>query len=106
MFDTIKTIYIAGPITTSSEPELNRAAFEHVESILEISYNVLNPWRNFGGGRTNSQTPPPPVYMRMSIHQLLNAHAIYMMRGWEKSKNCRAELAVAEALNLEIIYQS
>ena len=106
MFDTIKTVYVCGPITSSNAPELNREAFDHAEDLLEISYNVLNPWRNYGGGRPDAQTPPQAVYMRLSFHQLLNAHAIYMLSGWEFSDNCQAELSMAQCLNLEIIYQS
>lgn len=34
-----------------------------------------------------------------------NADAIYMLRGWEKSKGARAEKALAEALGLEVMYQ-
>jgi hypothetical protein len=106
MFDTIKTVYICGPITSSNEPDNNRAAFKQAETELEISYNVLNPWRNYGGGRPDAQVPPQAVYMRLSFHQLLNAHAIYLLEGWECSDNCQAELAVAKCLNLEIIHQS
>ena len=104
MFDTIKTVYIAGPITTSSAPELNRAAFEQAESTLEISYAVINPWRNFGGGRDNAPKVAEAVYMRTSFHQLLCCHAIYMLPGWSKSHNCRTEKAVAICLNMEVIY--
>ena len=104
MFDTIKTIYIAGPISSSREPDNNRAAFEQAETTLEISYSVINPWKNLGGGRDDAFTAKQPVYMRISFHQLLCAHAIYILPGWSQSANCQAELAVAKALNLEVIY--
>ena len=104
MFDTIKTYYIAGPITTSTQPDNNRAAFEAAEAELELSFNVINPWRNFGGGRDDALTPPASTYMRMSFHQLLCAHAIYMLPGWTRSDNCKAELAVAQCLGLEVTY--
>lgn len=104
MFSKIKCIYIAGPITTSIESDNNRAAFEQAESTLEVSYHVINPWRNWGGGRDGAGVPPEAVYMRTSFHQILTCHAIYMLPGWMKSANCQAELAVAKCLNLEVLY--
>lgn len=104
MFSTIKIIYIAGPITSSSEPDNNRAAFESAKCELEQSFHVIDPWINYGGGRPDAQTPPQAVFMRASFHQLLQCHAIYMLPGWTRSDNCKAELAVAQCLGLEVTY--
>jgi len=99
-----RTIYIAGPITSSDQPDNNRAAFEGAEGMLEQSYSVINPWRNYGGGRDNATYARQPTYMRLSFHQLLCADMIYMLKGWQNSINCQTELAVASCLELEVVY--
>ena len=99
-----KTIYIAGPITSSAQFDNNRAAFEQAEAMLEISHHVINPWRNYGGGRSAATPAAQSTYMRLSFHQLLCCDKIYIMAGWKRSENCKAELAVAKCLGLEIIY--
>ena len=43
--------------------------------------------------------------IRRDLDALQNCHAIYLLRGWEKSIGARAEKAVAEWLGLEIIYE-
>ena len=99
-----RIVYIAGPITTSDQPDNNRAAFDYAEWILELGYHVINPWRNYGGGRSAATPAAQSTYMRLSFHQLLCCDKIYIMAGWKRSENCKAELAVAKCLGLEIIY--
>ena len=42
------------------------------------------------------------IYRRPTLDE---AEAIYLLKGWEKSMGVAAELALAKALKLEIMYQ-
>jgi len=99
-----RIVYIAGPITTSDQLDNNRAAFELVEWMLEDGYLVINPRRNFESGSGNTTQASQATYMRLNFHQILCSEIIYMLAGWKRSENCKAELAVAKCLGLEIIY--
>lgn len=44
-------------------------------------------------------------YMRRDIKLLIEADAIYMLKGWRRSKGARLERKIAKGLDLKIIYQ-
>ncbi|WP_241277015.1 DUF4406 domain-containing protein [Enterobacter bugandensis] len=78
-------VYIAGPM--SGLPNFNRAAFNHAHFHLwSKGHIVLNP-------------------ARLPVSMLRCADAIYMLEGWEHSAGARAENALAEKLEMEIIFQ-
>lgn len=90
-------IYIAGPMT--GIPDFNRPAFWFVEMMLHTQgHTVLNP-ASLPDGLTQ------PQYMDICLAMLRCAEAIYLLRGWEESAGAVAEKALAEKLQLEIIYQ-
>ena len=43
--------------------------------------------------------------MRRDLKEVMECDAIFMLKGWEKSKGARAEYSLAEALEKEILYQ-
>ena len=94
-----KVIYVAGPMTGLAD--YNKPAFDAAAVELARSYVVLNPARNYGGyqGMTHAQ------YMRYSIHQLLIADAVYMLKGWMDSTGARVEYEVALSLGLEVHFE-
>ncbi len=91
-------IYIAGPM--SGIPNFNRPAF-HSEA-LRLSHQghvILNP-ATLPDGLSQSE------YMDICLAMIRCADAIFMLRGWQRSAGAKAELALAEKLNLEIIHQT
>lgn len=91
-------IYIAGPMT--GYKDFNRPAFKAFALKLSLDgHVVLNP-AVLPDGLTQ------PQYMDICLAMLRCAQAIYLLDGWEKSSGARAEKALAEKLDLEIIYQS
>ncbi|HCM9689262.1 TPA: DUF4406 domain-containing protein, partial [Enterobacter cloacae subsp. cloacae] len=44
-------------------------------------------------------------YMDICLAMIRCADAVFMLRGWEKSAGARAENALAEKLEMEIIFQ-
>ncbi|HHW0480884.1 TPA: DUF4406 domain-containing protein [Escherichia coli] len=90
-------VYIAGPM--SGLPNFNRAAFNHAHFHLwSKGHIVLNPAR-LPDGLTQAE------YMDICLSMLRCADAIYMLEGWEHSAGARAEKALAEKLEMEIIFQ-
>ncbi|EOJ0049796.1 TPA: DUF4406 domain-containing protein [Enterobacter hormaechei] len=90
-------IYIAGPM--SGLPDFNRDAFNHAHVFLGAKgHVVLNP-ALLPDGLTQAE------YMDICLSMLRCADAVFMLRGWEKSAGARAENALAEKLEMEIIFQ-
>lgn len=93
-----KKIYIAGPMTGYEDLNRNKfnSAAESVESHKAIA---LNP-AALPGGLTQGQ------YMDICFAMIRAADAIYLLDGYSKSKGALAELAYAEKLEIDVIYQN
>lgn len=92
-----KVIYIAGPMTGYAN--FNREAFnDHAAELTRLGYNVLNP-ATLPSGLTQTQ------YMSICLPMVMASSCVYMLHGWTKSKGALAELALAEKLGLEVIYE-
>ncbi|MFN1150221.1 DUF4406 domain-containing protein [Serratia liquefaciens] len=90
-------IYIAGPM--SGIEKFNRPAF-HFEA-LRLSaegHTILNP-ATLPDGLSERE------YMDIGCAMLRCADGIFLLSGWQSSKGARAEHALAEKLELEIIHQ-
>ncbi len=109
-------IYLAGPMAGIAN--LNHPAFnESAEALREGGWHVFNPAEvdvDLSGSIENTEEA-----MKENRQQFLrtvlaadlewicvNADAIAMLPGWEKSYGARAEHATAVALDLDIIYLS
>ncbi|AXD04638.1 TPA_asm: DUF4406 domain-containing protein [Salmonella enterica subsp. enterica serovar Typhimurium] len=90
-------VYIAGPMT--GYENFNREAFHRAEKALKREgHTVLNP-AVLPNGLTQAQ------YMDICMAMIRSADAIYMLWGWLCSAGARAELALAEKLGHEVIFQ-
>lgn len=100
-----KTIYIAGPM--AGLIGLNFSAFFNAETkLMKAGWRVVNPARFdavfnvYGEGVDGKILDAVCEAERAAIPHL---DAIYLLKGWEKSKGARLELKVALEHNLEII---
>ena len=90
-------IYIAGPMT--GYDDFNRPMFNAVAQQMSSGGHVaLNP-ATLPDGLSQRE------YMDICLAMLRCADAIYMLEGWEHSAVARAENALAEKLEMEIIFQ-
>ncbi|MDK9607088.1 DUF4406 domain-containing protein [Lelliottia wanjuensis] len=90
-------IYIAGPMT--GIPEYNRPAFfDAAAQLVDRGHTVLNP-ATLPNGLTQ------PQYMDICCAMLRCADAVFLLEGWEQSAGARAERALAEKLELGVIFQ-
>lgn len=93
-------IYISGPIT--GVPDY-ADKFNHAQNELTVKYptaTLINPLF----------VEHPPFadwidYMKADIKALLDCNAIYMMKGWQKSKGATLEFIIAKHLDMTIIYE-
>ena len=124
----MKTIYVAGPMR--GRPYYNFPAFDAArDRLIARGYRVVSPAdmdrkrRHFDGMRCSPSDPCTtiPVHrdiktgrvrkfnlikcIREDIDAVLRKHAVYALRGWEKSAGARAEVAVALWAGKEVIYE-
>lgn len=90
-------VYIAGPMT--GYKNFNREAFHEAEEKLkQKGCTVLNP-AVLPGGLTQAQ------YMDICTAMLRCVDTIYMLKGWHRSADAKAELALAAKLGHEVVFQ-
>lgn len=93
-------LYIAGPM--SGLPEYNYPAFRAAEKALRAKgYDVLNPVDI----EQHNPTPGTPQawewYMRHALRMVLDADALALLDGWERSKGASTmEHPVAQGLGM------
>ena len=103
----MKKIYISGAITPTW---LNRRPIHEAETHFKAAYwkihddldIPINPFEisPYSPEKTWSD------YMKDYIEVLVRCDAIYMMKGWWKSKGAWTEFLLAKTLGLEIIYEN
>lgn len=93
-------IYISGPMT--GYPEYNCPAFNAKAAELRAQgHEVINPAEINDGTKGTY-----PQWMREDIRLLIDCEAIYLLKGWEKSRGARLELDVASIIDLEIFTEA
>lgn len=93
-------IYISGAITGTDDYMEQFAKAE--KELTEQGYSVVNP------AKVNAQLPSDTDYddyMKMSLCMLSMCEAIYMLRGFEKSRGAKRELEFANSEDMEIMYE-
>lgn len=90
------TVYISGPITGVLD---YKEKFGLIEASLKLEgYETINPAKvNLGENATWED------YMRHDIKSLCDCDAIFMMKGWQRSKGARVENYMAKKLGLLVI---
>ena len=90
------TVYISGPITDVPD---YKEKFGLIEASLKLEgYETVNPSNvNLGENATWEE------YMRHDIKLLCDCDAVFMMKGWQRSKGARVENYIAKKLGLLVI---
>ena len=91
-------IYISGSITRDPDYRAHFARAE--EKLRRQRLHVFNPAKN--------EADPNKTwtdYMKHDIRQLLDCSAIYLLKGWRKSKGSRLEYKIAKALDMVIMHE-
>ena len=95
----VTRLYIAGPMT--GLPLFNYPAFIHAEHDLgRVGYEVENPTKN--GGPKDHPDWAWEDWVRASLRQLLECHAVATLPGWFDSRGARLEVHVAQSLGMPV----
>lgn len=98
-------IYICGPVTGTVDADIR---FADAEARLKMQYpeaDVINPV-SLCTRLTQAYKPKVPDwedYMSLCFPYLLRSDNVYLLPGWERSKGCRVEIAIAHALNIKVM---
>lgn len=92
-------IYLSGAIT--GNPDYMAQFAEAEKELTAKGWRVLNP------AKTSATLPATSylVYMQLSLLQMQDASAIYMLQGWERSPGAVFEKHVAESMGYAVIFQ-
>lgn len=92
-------IYLSGAIT--GNPDYMAQFAEAEKELTAKGWRVLNP------AKTSATLPATSylVYMQLSLVQMQDASAIYMLQGWERSPGAVFEKHVAESMGYAVIFQ-
>ncbi len=112
----MKVVYIAGPMR--GIPNFNFPAFDKAKAELEgMGYRVISPAdldREAGIDGSDDLSGLLPERqdsllrdcIRRDVLAIINeCDGLYVMRGWENSRGCAVEIALAKFLGLEIVYE-
>tara|TARA_Y100000310_G_C20553780_1_gene749479 strand:- start:23 stop:346 length:324 start_codon:yes stop_codon:yes gene_type:complete len=89
-------VYLSGPI--SDNPEAVELFEEGEQDVLLWAEEVLNPM-------VLGEVEEWPLVMREAITLMLEADAVYMLRGWGASKGAILERFLAQELEIPVFYQ-
>jgi hypothetical protein len=91
-------VYIAGPM--SGYEEFNFPAFNRAEELLRESYGykyVINP------AKLHPTTDLPWIeFLKQDLRELITCDAVFLLKGWEKSRGATLEAFVAYILGLRL----
>jgi hypothetical protein len=94
-----RRIYISLPIA-HYDLEERKAYADKVEKLLSEFYEVVNPFNNGVPDEADWR-----VHMKKDLQMLLECDAIFMCKGFEKSKGCKIEWDVATTCGMEVFYE-
>lgn len=95
-------VYISGPI--SSDPDFDYRFDDISRKLAKRGYITVNPSKlNNMYLSNNDEDLNWTFWMKKAIPLLCECEAIYMMKGWQKSKGCKTEYYLAKQLGLKFI---
>jgi len=97
-------LYLAGPMR--GYPEFNFPAFHQAAAELrEAGYEVWSPAErdlDEGFNPKTDQARSLKYYMRLDLPAVLDADAVAVLEGWERSTGAKLEIYVAQACGMPV----
>lgn len=96
-------VYISGGMTGVKDYEKH---FNDAELFLKSNgFRCINPLNISADVERCVMNPGYGDYMKEDISNLLSCSAIYMLKGWRRSKGAKLERKIAKTIGLEILYE-
>lgn len=95
-------IYISGPVSGNDNAQ---AQFKSAQIFLESKgFEVINPLEldHSEALKNEDELKQWQEHMRIDIRALMDANAIYMLKGWERSKGATIEHSLAYRLGMHM----
>ena len=101
---------LSQPMAGKTEDEITATRDAAIEALTAMGYEVINTrftdeWYSKEAMDERGVVNIPLCFMAKSLEAMCNCHAAYFCNGWQSTRGCRIEHAVASAYGLTIIYE-
>ena len=97
-------VMISQPMAGKSNEQIRKEREEIVQKFKSLHIDILNTLiEESAEPKSYNEYHPALFYMGESIKYMGQVDAIYFMKGWEQSRGCRIERAVAQEYNVKIL---
>lgn len=101
----MKRIYISIPITGHNLQEQAKKAGRIANGIEALGHEAVSPFDTAAAPSHYDKQEQYAYYLGRDIERLLLCDGVYFAHGWEDSKGCRIEGAVAQAAGIPVYFQ-
>ena len=107
----MKRAMVSQPMAGKTEEEIvatRRRAKEHLAALGYDFVNTLftDEWYSPESMRERGVVNAPLCFIAKSLENMSLCHVAYFAKGWERTRGCRIEHAVAQAYGVEILYET
>lgn len=105
-----KKAMLSQPMANKTEAEIVATRECAIKALEGMGYTVINTlftdeWYSEEAMLKRGVVNRPLTFFAKSVENMTLCNAVYFCKGWEFTRGCKLEHAIAEAYGLEIIYE-
>lgn len=105
-----KKAMLSQPMANKTEAEIAETRERAIKVLEGMGYTVINTlftdeWYSDEAMLKRGVVNRPLTFFAKSVENMTLCNAVYFCKGWEFTRGCKLEHAIAEAYGLEIIYE-
>ncbi len=105
-----KKAMLSQPMANKTEAEIAETRERAIKVLEGMGYTVINTlftdeWYSDEAMLKRGVVNRPLTFFAKSVENMALCNAVYFCKGWEFTRGCKLEHAIAEAYGLEIIYE-
>lgn len=106
-----KKAMLSQPMAGKTQEEIVATRDQAVAYLTALGYEIVNTlftdeWYSEAAMTKRGVVNKPLCFLAKSLESMSQCHVAYFARGWEQTRGCKLEHAVALAYGLEIIYET
>lgn len=106
----MKKAMLSQPMAGKTEDEIVATRNRAIAALTSKGYTVVNTlftdeWYSDENMIKRGVVQIPLCFFAKSIEAMSKCHTVYFCKGWEETRGCKLEHAVAKAYGLTIIYE-